>query len=77
MSDQTYGTLSQACQSGAGSGNNRDRTDGDPNSPQIGDTIFEDAGCSITKASGIYFHKTASVAVEIGGGGLIVDIQFC
>jgi hypothetical protein len=77
MSDQTYGTLSTACQSGAGSGTNRDRTDGDPNNPQIGDTIFEDAGCSITKASGIYFHKTASAAVEIGGGGLIVDIQFC
>jgi hypothetical protein len=56
---------------------NRDRTDGDPSNPQVGDIVYEDAGCSILKPAGIYQNITASAAIEIGSGGLITDVQFC
>jgi hypothetical protein len=75
ISNETYGTLSAAC-SGSTTAN-RDRTDGDPSNPQVGDIVYEDAGCSILKPAGIYKNITASAAIEIGSGGLITDVQFC
>jgi len=75
ISNETYGTLSAAC-SGTTTVN-RDRTDGDPSNPQVGDIVYEDAGCSILKPAGIYQNITASAAIEIGSGGLITDVQFC
>jgi hypothetical protein len=75
ISNQTYSTLSQAC---SGSPTvNIDRTDGTPSNPQVGDIVYEDAICSILKAPGIYQNITAGAAIEIGGGGLITDVQFC
>jgi hypothetical protein len=75
VSNETYGTLAAAC---SGSPTvNRDRTDGDPNNPQIGDTVYEDSDCDTPKASGIYQHITASAAIEIGSGGAIIDVEFC
>jgi hypothetical protein len=75
VSNETYATLAAAC---SGSPTvNRDRTDGDPNDPQIGDTVYEDALCNTPKASGIYQHITAGAAIEIGSGGAIIDVEFC
>lgn len=75
VSNQTYATMAAAC-SGSPT-TNRDRTDGDPNNPQVGDIVYEDSNCTTVKAPGIYQHITALVAIEIGGGGLITDVQFC
>jgi hypothetical protein len=75
ISNETYGTLSAAC-SGTTTVN-RDRTDGSPSNPQVGDIVYENAGCSILKPAGIYKNITAGAAIEIGSGGLITDVQFC
>lgn len=75
LSLDTYLTLNAACQGGAGSTPNRDRTDGD--GATVGDIVYEDAGCTTTKSSGIYYNITAGAAIEIGAGGVITDVQYC
>ena len=75
ISNETYGSLGAAC-SGTPTAN-RDRTDGTPSNPQVGDIVYEDQSCTIVKPAGIYFNITATAAIEIGGGGLITDVQFC
>lgn len=73
----TYADLSSACQGGAGGTLQQNKTNGDPNNPQIGDIIYTDSECTDVKAAGIYFHSNATAAIEVGGSGNITSILLC
>jgi hypothetical protein len=75
VSNTLYATTAQACS--AAPAGSRNKTDGDPLSPQLGDIIYTDAGCTTTKAAGIYYHADATAAITIGSGGSITAILFC
>jgi hypothetical protein len=77
MTNVSFATFAQACSSGPATLQAQHRTDGTVGNPQIGDIIYTNISCTNAKAPGIYYLADGTAAVEIGSGGVIIDIEFC